>query len=147
MVLRPGFTLKSSQCSLNNTHAQALLSETKLQLVPVGPMQCGLGKFPGARFCGCHQEPVPCRPFVPLRGLYVWLKPESKGYYQYWQWSSEIPRSSERKGRKCWVSQGLTCFPWTKGNSTDWSEGLALLKPSLKPGPRCLFHSYPRRHR
>ena len=72
VVLRPNFTLKSSRCSLNNTHAQTLLTETKLQLVPLGPMQCGLGKFPGARFCGCHQETVPCRLFLPL-GSYICL--------------------------------------------------------------------------
>ena len=53
--------------------------ETKLQLVPVGPVQCDLGKFPGPRFCGCHQEPVPCRLLCLCGGYICLVKAKEQG--------------------------------------------------------------------
>ena len=137
MVLRPGFTLKPSRCSLIPM-PRPFSQRPSFSWSQWGPCSVVWGSSlePG---CGCHQEPVPCRLFVPLGGYICLVKAREQGVLSVLAVVQRNPEILRMEGEKMLGNQGLTCSPWTKDNSADCSKGLALLKLLPHTWPSLLF--------
>lgn len=153
MVLRPSFTLESSRNSLKSAPAQALLSGLGFSWSPArglleapqrralraaGPMGSPAGRDSLGVLRGpCSSQQTVC----VLGGLYLagW---GSSRCYQYWQWSTEIPRSSELVGQG--VSSG-TDPPSQDRAALAVIKGWRSLSPSLKCVPKRSSHLRPLR--
>ena len=163
MVLRPSFTLEPSRRSLKNTQAQALLPETGLQLVPVGPMQCRFGKPCGGRFCSAARTGVGvgggrCKDPPPVHSrLFVYwvgyirpagVRASERGALSALaviQRDPEILRTGGGEMQSLPRNRPVFSGP-SRTEALTVIKGWHSSSSSLKPGPHCFFHGCPRRY-